>query len=474
METTLNRKQRRVVKRKLKKSGDMAKPSYFNGRYLKRTNKLPKFGETDVLTPNLLVTEMWIILMKQFENNPYNIKVLDPSCGRGPFLVKAYEILFNDVYSDVEDVDFRNKLCIDSLYGFDINPIYVRVAKKELEEIQKHYGATVILEPNIVCGDFLKTDINMKFDVIVGNPPYQSSTRDENGANALWLKFGVHCSTLLNKDGYLCIVHPDSWMSHPNNPNLIKGRISVKNYRSRMFSNLSLCYVRFGETLSSYFKEGIDISVIVMKNGNVDSVQLESDKSNVTVDSLSDGPIIKTINPLAISIFNKFYNNADVFTIISNTEAGFSSDTRKWTHISNVNTDTHVYPQCNTSAQYNKDIYLWSTIPNTNQFLSKVIFSDSGYSRPFYDTGEYGLSSHSIAIECNELQSKKLIEYLNSKELSFFNSFFAQSGSASKLSPFLNKIPKIDSDSDSDILSLLANTLKLTSQEKNYIENAIK
>ena len=208
------------------------------------------------------------------------------------------------------------------------------------------------------------------------------------------------------------------------------------------------------------FKEGIDISVIVMKNGNVDSVQLESDKSNVTVDSLSDGPIIKTINPLAISIFNKFYNNADVFTIISNTEAGFSSDTRKWTHISNVNTDTHVYPQCNTSAQYNKDIYLWSTIPNTNQFLSKVIFSDSGYSRPFYDTGEYGLSSHSIAIECNELQSKKLIEYLNSKELSFFNSFFAQSGSASKLSPFLNKIPKIDSDSDSDILSLLANTLK--------------
>lgn len=207
METILNRKEKRMIKSKLKKSGIMIKPSYFNGRYLKQTSKLPKFGETDVLTPNKLVTEMWTILMKHFKNNSYNIKVLDSSCGRGSFLIKAYEILFNEIYSDIENIDFRNKLCIDSLYGVDINSIYVQVVKKELEEIQKYYGATKILKPNIYNKEFLNTDINMKFDIVIGNPPYQ------NGPDKLfYIKFISKGLSLLKSNGIMSFINPYSWV----------------------------------------------------------------------------------------------------------------------------------------------------------------------------------------------------------------------------------------------------------------------
>ena len=55
----------------------------------------------------------------------------------------------------------------------------------------------------------------MKFDVVVGNPPYQAPQNAKGkrgGGTSLWDKFVEKAlDELLQKDGYLCFVHPARW-----------------------------------------------------------------------------------------------------------------------------------------------------------------------------------------------------------------------------------------------------------------------
>jgi hypothetical protein len=51
----------------------------------------------------------------------------------------------------------------------------------------------------------------MKFDVIVGNPPYQPATEKKGLRNILWPKFVKKSMGMLEDGGHLCIVHPSGW-----------------------------------------------------------------------------------------------------------------------------------------------------------------------------------------------------------------------------------------------------------------------
>ena len=55
----------------------------------------------------------------------------------------------------------------------------------------------------------------MKFDVIVGNPPYQTPKEGQKGAygtgTILWDKFIIKSLQYLKKNGYLCFVNPQLW-----------------------------------------------------------------------------------------------------------------------------------------------------------------------------------------------------------------------------------------------------------------------
>ena len=94
----------------------------------------------------------------------------------------------------------------------ELNPVNVRVCKKIFKMIDP--DAT----PNIVKHDFLTfkgfKDID-KFDVIMGNPPFNDSqkfSKKKGGGDSLWNKFVVSSiNEFLNDKGILCYVHPSSW-----------------------------------------------------------------------------------------------------------------------------------------------------------------------------------------------------------------------------------------------------------------------
>jgi hypothetical protein len=62
-------------------------------------------------------------------------------------------------------------------------------------------------------GDYLSSENKlMKFDVIVGNPPYQTkSDADNRKTQAIWDKFVQKSFELCKDGGYVCLVHPSGW-----------------------------------------------------------------------------------------------------------------------------------------------------------------------------------------------------------------------------------------------------------------------
>ncbi len=68
---------------------------------------------------------------------------------------------------------------------------------------------------NYVHADYLTWSPGMKFDVIVGNPPFQEVTETgrKDQASNLWTKFWVKSLELAKDDGVVSLITPTSWLS---------------------------------------------------------------------------------------------------------------------------------------------------------------------------------------------------------------------------------------------------------------------
>lgn len=110
-------------------------------------------------------------------NNP-NIKVLDPACGCGNFMIPCFQYLkeiFNENlnlinrknHMDLKREDITKHIIDNNLYGFDIDEDALRVLLVDLFIISGY-----INERNFKNKDFLLDNIDTNFNVIIGNPPY--------------------------------------------------------------------------------------------------------------------------------------------------------------------------------------------------------------------------------------------------------------------------------------------------------------
>jgi len=143
-----------------------------------------------------------------------NIKVVDPACGSGAFLVYVFDylmsenqrvgdILGNNIFSTDE---YIRDILKNNIYGVDLNEESVEITKLSLwlKSAQKGKKLTS-LDNNIKCGNSLIDDPavagnkafnwqsqfsdvfkNGEFDIVVGNPPYVNA-RTMNTADRKYL-----------------------------------------------------------------------------------------------------------------------------------------------------------------------------------------------------------------------------------------------------------------------------------------------
>ena len=189
-----------------------------------------------------------------------NIKVVDPACGSGAFLITAFEYLLNynnylndkifdltgtkDLFSDTTKEILQN-----NIFGVDLNKESVEITKLSLWLKTADKNKTLAtLENNIKCGNSLIDDIeiagelafdwekefpqvfkNGGFDVVVGNPPYvrvqglkenyleQTKYYEKNYVSAtglydIYALFMEKGFKLINKNGLVSFILPHKFL----------------------------------------------------------------------------------------------------------------------------------------------------------------------------------------------------------------------------------------------------------------------
>jgi hypothetical protein len=133
--------------------------------------------------------------------------ILDPACGRGRFL----RVIKNRLLK----AGFENKEIIGHLYGID-------------NDIKSAYLTAGLIDPLWVCDktniyladtlkNFPKELIDMKFDIVVGNPPFQTPKKMEGDKNSgtiggdLWSKFVIKSLGMCKEKGMISLIHPSMW-----------------------------------------------------------------------------------------------------------------------------------------------------------------------------------------------------------------------------------------------------------------------
>jgi hypothetical protein len=170
-----------------------------------------KFGE--VMTPLELVKEMLNTLPEEVWSNP-NLKWLDPANGTGPYPIMVIYKLMNGLAEWEPDAEKRYKHIVENMiYVCELQPKNMFLYMCAIDPFDTY-------KLNIYTGSFLEEgfDFHMKnvwivdkFDIVVGNPPYNTGTEGGNGSRDLWDKFVIKSEKIIKKNGFLLYVHPSKW-----------------------------------------------------------------------------------------------------------------------------------------------------------------------------------------------------------------------------------------------------------------------
>ena len=248
-----------------------------------------------------------------FETRPQLVRILDPACGSGIFLVEAYRRLVtlhsharggqNLTFEELRD------LLIGSINGVDLNEEAIQVAAfscylalldfLEPKSIWETVRFPRLKGTNLFVNDFFDTDApfnERRYDIIVGNPPWRSSlttlaseyvrrNKHTIGDKQIAQAFLWRAPTLLADEGRACLLAPSKGiLFNTSGPN--------REFRRQFFlGNQVTQVVDFSAFRRSLFREAVApmVAIFCQASSSADSGSNEFAYLNPHPSPLSEG-----------------------------------------------------------------------------------------------------------------------------------------------------------------------------------------
>jgi methylase of polypeptide subunit release factors len=390
----------------------------------------------DEPTPITCVEEMVERIPEDFWKRD-GLKILDPCCGCGnfPFVIYYKLIKYHS----------RETILKDILHFNDLNMERIEV----LKNIFDYEGLNVYTE------DFLNFKTDIRFDLIVANPPYAkldvNGKRTAKNHNLIGLFISKSLDLLLDK-GLLLYITPDNWMSYADRNTLII-----------RLTRLQIVHINI-HTAKKYFpKVGSSFVWYLIEN-------TESYK-DITVEGKWKGEIYKSSVKSEERRYIPLYYNKRVQSILKKTldnkrlkkfEVETTSYLHKYTkkeYIRKDKDEEHIYKLIHTPKQV-----VWSSKKHKYQDGWKVFISTTSYYGTFVDN--CGMTQSIAFIRCKDLEEANKINKVLSHPLYKFVNDICRYGNFNNIR-ILQSFPYID-DYDK-----VYKKFKITKKEQDFIESKI-
>jgi hypothetical protein len=295
-----------------------------------------------------------------------------------------------DVLVEMFGIDIIHKIVYNDKYSFLCN------------QIKRKYPGIVVMQ-----GDFIELEFDMKFDVIVGNPPYQKPKSDSRmgsrGASELWAEFVTKSLSLLNTDGYLAFIHPNSWRKPEDRNNFWKLLTQDNQMEKLVMSS--------GKGDQDWFGIGVRVDYYILQKKAKYKNTVVIDHEGVTHDldlanfdwlpNYAIGEIAQLLGKGTSVLYNTFYH------------------TQK-SHSDVITTDCK-YPVVHTINKSGLGIKYFDKLQenDTTHFgVAKVLLNQNELQYPYNDfKGEYGMSQLTFGIPISsEEEGEEIIKFLNSNK----------------------------------------------------------
>ena len=323
---------------------------------------------------------------------------------------------------------------------------------------------------NYAVTNFLEQDFNMKFDVIVGNPPYQDSRAP---TLKLWHKFVERGFELVKDGGHFVFITPRSWVERPSS------QLSSKIVKE-VFSEHQLNWIDF--RAENYFDVGEKpCAYSVEKVARYTDTKLIFSDREETINYTGQKIPLDDNDHYKISIFAKLSAiSATTPTLLKSVYC----DTGTVDSIDTMLAKNTISPT--QSNPTDVKVY-WTAAQDDKYFMQKnsikkgikVIINRSGhyYSSKLPDkyirldlSEEYGVGAGAFGITCkNKKEADNLISFLTSK----LYRWYIENEKTSGFNTGITKLPKLDTSRSWSDQQVYAH-FNLTQDEINQIESNVK
>ena len=210
-----------------------------------------KFGE--VFTPMSFINNDMLADLEAYYNKQYNKNIFedetlkwgDTTTGMGNFPIAIYYKLMDGLKKKIPNEKDRKKHILEKmLFMAEYN-------KKNCFIVKQIFNMNNEFKLNLYEGDSLQLDIQKefgitKFDIVIGNPPYNEELKS-SGATALYNKFVEY---YIEKCDLLCFVIPSRWFS---------GGKGLDSFRKNMLERTDIVYIKHFDDACEIFGNSVDI-----------------------------------------------------------------------------------------------------------------------------------------------------------------------------------------------------------------------